>query len=602
MAELGLKGVTHSFGGPLLLDDVTLQLEKGERIGLLGRNGCGKSTLLGILGGTITPDDGEVLRRKGVRIAGLAQAVPDRQAGTVRSHVEAAATELGGSDLGEWEVERRVDAVLAQLVLDPTAEVRDLSAGSKRRVMLARALVAEPDVLLLDEPTNHLDIEAIGGLEDFLQRRAGVLMFVTHDRAFLKKLATRIIDLDRGALRSYDCGYETYLERRDAELEAEAGQNAEFDKKLAQEEAWLRKGIRARRTRNMGRVRALRAMRVERSERRDVVGRARARVQDAERTGQVVLRAKGLGHSFGDKRVLGAFDTEIQRGDRIGLVGPNGCGKTTLVKLLLGQLTPQEGTVKRGTKLEIASFDQLHSVLDDTKTLQENVCDHGDTVTIGGKSRHIVGYLQDFLFTPDQVRGSIARLSGGERNRVQLARILARPCNLLVLDEPTNDLDLETLELLEELLLDYQGTLLVVSHDRAFLDNVVTSTMVFEGDGRVREYVGGYADWLELAGEREPPKARAKAAAAPARSAETKPRRLTYMEKKELDALPDRIERLEAEKTALEARMSRPDFYAGPGDAIAEATKRFETLTADLAEAYDKWTLFEGIASGEITE
>jgi len=578
----------------MLLDGIDLAIEEGQRVGLLGRNGCGKSTLLRILGGTLAPDEGELVERRGVRVAGLEQEVPRAMKGTVTTQLESALA--GGPALEEWEVESRIHQVIGQLGLQADAAVAAMSAGSKRRVLLARALVMNPDVLLLDEPTNHLDVEAIRGLEEFLQRRSGSLVFVTHDRTFLQSLATRIVDLDRGVLRSYDCDYETYLERRDARLEVELNANAQFDKLLAREEAWVRQGLKARRTRNMGRVRALEGLRKQRDGRREEAGRVRAQVQEAERSGKVVIRAKELRHGYQGQNLFDGFSCEIQRGDRIGILGPNGCGKTTLLQILLKEIEPDAGSVLHGTKFAVARFDQLHSVLDETKTVQENVCDEGDLVTVGGKARHVMGYLGDFLFTPEQVRGPITRLSGGERSRLQLARLLARPCNVLVLDEPTNDLDLETLELLEELLLEFQGTLLLVSHDRAFLDNVVTSTLVFEGDGELNEYVGGYRDWLRVVASRESQEA-TKPALAKARPATPRTRKPSYKEKTELEGMPSRIESMETEKREIEAKMADPSFYRSEAKTIARSTARLQELVELLEQAYARWEELEAIGT-----
>ncbi|MBW2242645.1 MAG: ATP-binding cassette domain-containing protein [Deltaproteobacteria bacterium] len=594
MAELVCRKVSVSFGGPMLLDGIDLAIEEGQRVGLLGRNGCGKSTLLRILGGTLAPDEGELVERRGVRVAGLEQEVPRAMKGTVTTQLESALA--GGPALEEWEVESRIHQVIGQLGLQADAAVAAMSAGSKRRVLLARALVMNPDVLLLDEPTNHLDVEAIRGLEEFLQRRSGSLVFVTHDRTFLQSLATRIVDLDRGVLRSYDCDYETYLERRDARLEVELNANAQFDKLLAREEAWVRQGLKARRTRNMGRVRALEGLRKQRDGRREEAGRVRAQVQEAERSGKVVIRAKELRHGYQGQNLFDGFSCEIQRGDRIGILGPNGCGKTTLLQILLKEIEPDAGSVLHGTKFAVARFDQLHSVLDETKTVQENVCDEGDLVTVGGKARHVMGYLGDFLFTPEQVRGPITRLSGGERSRLQLARLLARPCNVLVLDEPTNDLDLETLELLEELLLEFQGTLLLVSHDRAFLDNVVTSTLVFEGDGELNEYVGGYRDWLRVVASRESQEA-TKPALAKARPATPRTRKPSYKEKTELEGMPSRIESMETEKREIEAKMADPSFYRSEAKTIARSTARLQELVELLEQAYARWEELEAIGT-----
>ncbi|MAB80903.1 MAG: ABC transporter ATP-binding protein [Planctomycetes bacterium] len=595
MAELSLAQATHSFGGHPLLDRASLHVERGERIGLLGRNGSGKSTLLQIFTGAIVPDEGEVAYRQGLRVAGLEQEVPRSLRGTVLAQLQAA---LEGEPVEDWQVAEFIEKTLQHLSLDPASDVEHLSAGSKRRVMLARALVVQPDLLILDEPTNHLDLQAIRRLEDHLLRRSGSLVFVTHDRAFLMKLATRIVALDRGRLASYPGDYGKYREMKDAELVSEEMQNVVFDKKLAQEEAWLRRGIKARRTRNQGRVRALRAMREKRAQRREIVGRVSAKVQTAERTGQIVARTTDLTHSFGQGPLIRDLSLEIQRGDRIGIVGPNGCGKTTLLRIITGELEPEKGGLKLGTNLRVARFDQLHSTLDQNKSVQENICDEGDTVTVAGKSRHVIGYLQDFLFTTDQIRGPVDRLSGGERNRLQLARILSRPCNVLILDEPTNDLDVETMELLEEILMDFDGTLLVVSHDRVFLDNVVTSTLVFEGEGRVREFVGGYEDWQRHRTE-EQARARKPAATSEKPKYSERPRRLSFKEQEELEALPGEIERLEEERGALEEKMVDPAFYKGEESEIAAAVARLEEIRLSLEWSFERWEQLEAIAEAQ---
>ncbi len=599
MSELGLSGLSHCFGGPQLLDGVELQIERGERVGLVGRNGAGKSTLLKVLSGAIKADAGSITRRPGVRIAGLEQEVPSHFHGTVHEQLVAALDECGLEH--DWEVEQRIDRMLGDLGLDPTASLEHLSAGAKRRVLLARALVMQPDVLILDEPTNHLDLDGVLHLEQRLQRLEGSLVFVTHDRAFLRRVATRILDLDRGQLRSYDCDYTTYLARREAELIAEEQQNVQFDKKLAKEEAWMRRGIKARRTRNMGRVRALKALREERFQRREVLGRAKAELNEAGRTGLLVLRAKEVSVAFGEHLVLDKVSLEVQRGDRVGIVGPNGAGKSTLLSVLLDERTPDSGSVRVGTNVEVGRFDQLHAVLDENKSVRENVIDFSDTVTIGGRSRHILSYLGDFLFSPEQARGPITKLSGGERNRLQLAKLFARPSNLLVLDEPTNDLDVETLELLEQLLVDFNGTLIVVSHDREFLDNVVTSTLVFEGQGKVVEYVGGYADWRKAvegeASETKPKQPQTKGQKKAGKVRESaQPRRLTFKEKHELEGLPAQIEALEGSKAELEAAMAAPGFYKRSGEQIAADTSNFEQLTKQLEQAYTRWEELEELA------
>jgi ATP-binding cassette subfamily F protein uup len=590
MALLSLNGVSITFAGPALLDSVSLQIDDGERLGLIGRNGAGKSTLLKILEGTLFPDSGNVVRQPGLRVASLPQEVPPNLAGSVGEYLRAAK-----SNDPSWEIETRIDQIALELTLDLDAAIESLSAGSKRRVLLAAALVSDPDVLILDEPTNHLDIDAIRHLEDALQRRRGTLVFVTHDRSFLRTLATRILDLDRGTVRSYRSTYDAYVEQREDELRVEGEQARLFDKKLAQEEAWVRRGIKARRTRNEGRVRALEALRLERGARRDEVARVKAQLQEADRSGRMVLRCQDVRYGYDGAPIVRGLTTTILRGDRIGIMGSNGCGKTTLIRLLLGDIAPQQGTVTAGTKLEVAHFEQLHDVLDDTKSVIENVTDGGDMIAVGGGERHVVGYLRDFLFTPEQMQGAVTRLSGGERRRLQLAKILSRPCNLLVLDEPTNDLDLETLALVEEMLLEFQGTLLVVSHDRTFLDNVITSTLVCEAPGEWNEYVGGYEDWLR----QRKPEAVVATASKPARPdaerSSKRPRRIGFKEKRELGEVPGRIEALEAEKQRLWALMASPSFYGSGREEIAQVKQRLAAIEDELHRAYARWVELEAL-------
>jgi ATP-binding cassette subfamily F protein uup len=598
MTLLSLKDISLTFAGPALLDSVSLQIDDGERLGLVGRNGAGKSTLLRILEGTLAPDSGIVARQPRLRIASLRQEVPPDLAGSVRAYLHVACGAATSDQ--SWAIETRIDHAAHDLKLDLDAAIESLSAGSKRRVLLAAALVRDPDLLILDEPTNHLDIDAIRHLEDALQRRRGALVFVTHDRSFLRTLATRILDLDRGALRSYPCSYDAYVEQREETLRVEAEQAKLFDKKLAQEEAWVRRGIKARRTRNEGRVRALEALRLERGARRDETARVKAQLIEAERSGRIVLSCRNVTYGYAEAPIVRDLSATIMRGDRIGIMGPNGCGKTTLIGLLLGEIAPQQGTVTAGTKLEIAHFEQLHDTLDDTKSVIENVAQGRDMLTVGSGERHVVGYLRDFLFTPEQMQGAVTRLSGGERRRLQLAMVLSRPCNLLVLDEPTNDLDLETLELIEEMLLEFQGTLLLVSHDRAFIDNVVTSTIVCEGPGEWNEYVGGYEDWLR---QRKPEAA----ALAPvtkltrpgAGREKTRQRRIGFKEKRELGELPGQIEALESEKERLYALMASASFYASRGDEIAQVKQQLATLDAALQTAYARWVELETLATSE---
>ena len=597
MPLLGLNQIHLTFAGPPLLDGAGLQIDDGERLGLIGRNGAGKSTLLKILEGSLAPDSGEISRSPGLRVASLQQDVPLDLAGTVRDYLH----DVCGTARSDaaWEIETRIDQAVHDLMLDLDARIETLSAGSKRRVLLAAALVRDADLLILDEPTNHLDIDAIRHLEDALQRRRGTLVFVTHDRTFLRGLATRILDLDRGVIRSYRCDYDTYLERREQELRIEAEQDALFDKKLAQEEAWVRRGIKARRTRNEGRVRALESLRLERGARRDEVGRVNAQLQEAEKSGRIVLRCENLGYTYGSEPIVRGFTSTVLRGDRIGILGPNGCGKTTLIRLMLGELAPQEGTVTAGARIEVAHYEQLHDVLDDTKTVMENISEGRDMIEVGGGERHVVGYLRDFLFTNEQIQSPVTKLSGGERKRLQLAKILSRPCNVLVLDEPTNDLDLETLDLLEDMLLEYQGTLLVVSHDRTFLDNVVTSTLVFEGNGQWREYVGGYADWIRQKGSEEPQvmarPAKPKSARATARARGGNS--LGFKEKRELEALPELIQQLEAKKQSLYDLMASPDFYTKRGGDVVAARQQLASIEADLHRAYARWMELETLTT-----
>jgi len=496
-----------------------------------------------------------------------------------------------------------VERVISRLSLDPEAAFSALSGGLQRRVLLARALVTEPDLLLLDEPTNHLDIASIEWLEGFLADFPGALLFVTHDRSFLRRLATRILELDRGQLTDWPGDYDNYLRRREERLNAEALASARFDRKLSEEEVWIRQGIKARRTRNEGRVRSLKAMREERRERRELGGTVRIRLDEAERSGRLVVEAQGVDYSWGDKPIVRGLDTLILRGDKIGIVGPNGAGKSTLLKLLLGELEPQAGTIRRGTNLQVAYFDQLRAQLDLTKSVQDNVAGGSDKVDVGGSSRHVLSYLKDFLFSPERARQPVSALSGGERNRLLLAKLFTRPANLLVLDEPTNDLDAETLELLEELLLDFQGTILLVSHDRALLDNVVTGTLVLEGEGRVQDYVGGYTDWLRqrdaavlTQAQAQPTQiAQPKAAPAPPRKAATK---LSFKEERELAALPGRIEALETEQGALHARLADPGLYQQGGEAVAGAQGRLASVEAELAEVYARWEALEAVKGG----
>ncbi len=593
MALLSLRDVSLAFGGPRLLDHVDWQVERGERVCLLGRNGEGKSTLLKLVHGEIVPDDGEIIRQQGLRIARLPQEVPEGECGAVFQVVAEGLTEAGEHLSGS---EHRVDAIISRMGLDAETPFETLSSGMKRRVLLAKAIVNDPDILLLDEPTNHLDIEAIRWLEDFLLRYGGTLVFVTHDRVLLERLATRIVELDRAHLYDWACDYPTFLKRKEELLAAEERQNALFDKKLAQEEVWIRKGIEARRTRNEGRVRALKAMREARQQRRDRQGTARIQVQTADRSGQLVIEAKGAGFGYDGRIIIRDLSTTIMRGDKVGIIGPNGSGKTTLLRLLLGITAPQEGTIRHGTNLEVAYFDQLKAVLDDEKTVQQNVSEY-DMIPINGQSRHVLGYLQDFLFPPERSRSLAKFLSGGERSRLLLAKLFTKPSNVLVLDEPTNDLDIETLELLESLLVEYPGTVLLVSHDRAFLNDVVTSTLTVEPDGQVRECDGGYDDAVRQRQAEKLVEPKTTPTPKPVEASTAVSRKLSFRERKELEALPQRVEDLEAAVSAVHQTMADPAFYQKGGNAIALEKQKLEELERELAVAFERWEELEARAS-----
>ena len=597
MPLVTLDRVSMAYGHLPLLDEVAMQIDARERVSVIGRNGTGKSTLLKILSGEILPDRGTVWRQPSLRVARLEQDVPLSAHRSVFDVVAEGHTHHLEEDEA-WLREHHVELILSRLELPADAIVDTLSGGWRRRVLLARALVGQPDLLLLDEPTNHLDIEAIQWLESFLAEYEGAVMFVTHDRAFLQRLATRIIELDRGKLTSWPGNYATYLRRKEEALANEQVLADKFDKKLAEEEVWVRQGIKARRTRNEGRVKALEAMRAERAARREQMGNVRLQVEQAEQTGKLVFEAKGISKGFAGTPIIGGFSTRVMRGDRIGLIGPNGAGKTTLLRMLLGELQPDAGEIRLGANVQIAYYDQQREQLDPERTVFDTVGEGNDTVTSNGRTRHVHAYLRDFLFSDERARSPVKALSGGERNRLLLARLFTRPSNVLVLDEPTNDLDLETLELLEEQLVEWPGTLLLVSHDRAFLDNVVTSTFVFEGDGRVQEYVGGYEDWVRQR------LAEKSAATRKSRAAETatmppekpkttkivvKPRKLSFKEQRELDALPAAIDALETEQRALAARIAAPEFYKEGAEAIKQALGRTEALPLELAKVYARW-------------
>ena len=598
MSLVSLQDVQIGFRGPLLLDGVSCQIHEKQRIGLLGRNGAGKTTLMRMLCGQIEPDKGEIVVAPQAGISWLPQEVPRDLTGNVEEIVYGGLPEEGEDET--WQKEQKVEQILSRMKLQPSATFENFSSGMKRRVLLARAIVSKPDVLLLDEPTNHLDIESIEWLETFLLRWQTTLLFVTHDRMFLRKIATRILEIDRGQMFDWSCDYDTFLQRKEAALAAEEKQNALFDKKLAQEEVWIRQGIKARRTRNEGRVRALKKMREERRERREQPEISQLKIQEGQRSGGLVVAAKKLSFAYEDQKIVDDFSTMVMRGDKIGVIGKNGAGKTTLLRILLGKLQPQSGDVRFGTNLQIAYFDQLREQLDPERTVEENVGDGYQTIQINGGSKHVLGYLQDFLFTPERARTAVKFLSGGERNRVLLAKLFAKPANVIVLDEPTNDLDTETLELLEQRLVDYQGTVLLVSHDRAFLNNVVTST-ISVADGRAKEYDGGYDDWLrqdqQVATEEvKPPLKAAEKPKKPTTVADSQ-RKLKYKEQQELAALPQTIESLETQIADLHELMADPDFYQQAGDGIAEKQTQLKQLESDLAEAYKRWEFLESLGS-----
>lgn len=624
-----LENISLAYGLDPLLDQIRFQIAEGERVCLIGRNGAGKSSLLKIIEGVILPDSGTVWRKPLLRVSRLEQELPQESELTVFEFVAQGLAETGdllaqyhhltqsltvnasAKDMNKleqlqrqldacdgWRFEQVIGATLTRLALDPEQPVARLSGGWQRRAALAKALVVAPDLLLLDEPTNHLDVSAIEWLEEQLLSAGCALLFITHDRALLQRLATRIIELDRGQLTSWPGDYANFLRRKEEMLHAEAKQNADFDKKLAQEEVWIRQGIKARRTRNEGRVRALEAMRHERSQRRDVQAKASFTVGEGDKSGRLVIEAQHISQAFAGKKVIDDFSIRIMRGDRIGLLGPNGVGKSTLLNILLGKMTPQQGTVNLGTNLQIAYFDQLRASLSPEKTVMENVVAGSDFIEVNDRKQHIISYLGDFLFTPARAMTPVKALSGGECNRLLLARLFSQPANLLVMDEPTNDLDIETLELLEDILSEFKGTLLLVSHDRQFLDNVVTSTLVFEGEGKIQEYVGGYHDWLRQRSVTPvltpAAKAKVKVEEKAVVSTAAASKKLSYKEQRELAELPKKIESLEAEQQLLTTRMSAAEFYKGSADEVAQTLARLQQVEAEISAAYARWEALEG--------
>jgi len=625
MSLIRFDKVSLRFGDQMILTEADLAIEPDERVCLIGRNGAGKSTTFKLITGEIEADSGEIVPRSGLVVSQLAQSLPDAMDHGVREVVKSGLTgiqalldeyrrrsreELDRAGLhkleelhrqidthGGWHIEQRIDATVSELSLPADKKMHDLSGGWRRRVALARALVQKPDLLLLDEPTNHLDIVTIKWLENIVRSYAGSVLFITHDRAFLKRLATRIVEIDRGKLTSWPGDFGNYLRRKEESIEVESRANARFDKKLDQEEIWIRQGIKARRTRNEGRVRALTKMREERAKRLSPEHGARIHIEEAEQSGRKVIRAKNVSFRFDDGPLIENFSIKIMRGDRIGILGNNGVGKTTLLRLLLGDIEPLSGTIKHGTNLEVGYFDQLRETLDENKSVADNVGDGRTYIKLNGKDRHIVGYLKGFLFSPKRSMMPVKALSGGERNRVILAKLFTKAANLLILDEPTNDLDMETLEVLEERLTNYSGTLIIVSHDREFMDNVVTSTIVFEENGEVREYVGGYSDWLrhgKTLAEVDDPNIDSGVESTPAESqAKQKPKKLSYNEQRELDQLPQQIEKLETKVDSLLEKISASDFYSQDHDETGPVLQEFTNSQQALDLALERWTELE---------
>lgn len=590
MAFINLQNISLAFGSTTLFEDIRLTVESGEKVALVGRNGYGKSTLLKLIAGILRPDTGTVALQKGIRIDYLDQMVPGEMTGTVLEAVKGDPKRVQAGQ--EKAFDQLAEKVISQLGLESGWMNNTLSAGMKRRVLIAKALSAEPDVLLLDEPTNHADIDSIKRLEEMLLKFSGALIFVTHDRMFLQRIATRIVEIDRCKLFDQVCDYETFLARRAAARDVEETQNALLDKKLKKEEQWIRTGIRARRTRNEGRVRELQKLRAIRQDRREASGIVKIESQETEHSGMLVVKAENISFGYGSTPIITKLSTVIMKGDRVGILGPNGSGKTTLLRLLLGNMQPDSGSISLGTNLQISYFDQLREQLEENKTVQENVVENNqDTVTINGQKRHIIGYLQDFLFSPDQVRSYVSTLSGGERNRLLLARLFTRPSNLLVMDEPTNDLDIETMELLEDYLVKYTGTVLLVSHDRAFVNNVVTSTLVFEGDGNVKEYVGGYDDWLrQRSMEVKPVKTSKDNPPPPVIRQKVK---FGFRQQKELEALILTIQSLETEQADLYKAMGDSNLYKNDKSAVVSKKERLDEVKKLLAEAYTRWEELE---------
>lgn len=626
MPLIRLDKISLNFGTHILLDDVNFEIKRGSRIGLLGRNGAGKTTLMKLVAGVIYPDGGERWIRPGVKVAWLEQSLPNADEQTVYDFVADGLAEVGALlkryhhltldyDTGRsaelelvqaeleskdgWSLSQKVDTVITQLELPQDKRMSELSGGWRKRVALARALVREPDLLLLDEPTNHLDIPAIEWLERQLLDYRGALMLITHDRSFLQNVSNKIVELDRGTLYQFDGGFNRFLRYRAEQAAAEESLNKLFDKKLAEEEVWIRQGIKARRTRNEGRVRALESMRKERSERRERYGKANIKLDIAERSGKIVAELKNISHSFGDTRIIDDFSSSIMRGDRIGIIGANGAGKSTLIKIILGQIVPTAGEIKLGTKLEVAYFDQLREHLDMEKNLIDNVCGGQEFIEIDGKRKHAISYLGDFLFTPDRVRTPAKALSGGEQNRAILAKVFSKPANVLVLDEPTNDLDIETLELLEDILSNFEGTVFLVSHDRKFMDNVVTSVMVFDSNGIVEEYVGGYSDWVQHGGklldvdvQSQTPNNKRKTKPPP-KGKKDASQSLSFKEKRAIEQALALIETLEMEQAALDSLISDPGFYTSGSHKVEETLKRIASLKLELSAAYATWEAVE---------